>query len=207
MLSAQGVKSKRLNLQYAFHSSQVDVILNDFEKVADAANFHKSEIPVLSPLLSDVISGNINASYVSHHARGTVKFSSCIEAAREKGLINNQSVWVEIGPHPIIGSSLAGLHLAGVDVQWGEYHRDFLDCVRMLGLLAYAFDNSKYWLQYTGDWNLTKGQTPGVVPGAEAPKPSLSTTSIHRVLSEVVVEGERATTATPSWTDSPDQLL
>lgn len=68
----------------------------------------------------------------------------------------------------------------------------------MLGLLAYAFDNSKYWLQYTGDWNLTKGQTPGVVPGAEAPKPSLSTTSIHRVLSEVVVEGERATVVTES---------
>lgn len=142
------------------------------------------------------------------------------------GLINNQSVWVEIGPHPvcsnfiratigpstatfptlhkdtppykIIGSSLAGLHLAGVDVQWGEYHRDFLDCVQMLDLPAYAFDNSKYWLQYTGDWNLTKGQTLGVVPVAEAPKPSLSTTSIHRVLSEVVVEGERATVVTES---------
>ncbi len=226
MLSAQGVKSKRLNLQHAFHSSQVDVILDEFEKVAGAANFHKAKIPVLSPLLSDVISDNIDASYVSHHARETVNFSSCIETAQKMGFINNQSVWVEIGPHPvcsnfvkatigpstatfpslnkdtppykIIGSSLAGLHLAGVDVQWGEYHRDFLDCVQMLDLPAYAFDNSTYWLQYTGDWNLTKGQTPGVVPVAEAPKPSLSTTSIHRVLSEVVVEGEKATVVTES---------
>lgn len=226
MLSAQGVKSKRLNLQHAFHSSQVDVIVDDFQKIAGAANFHKAKIPVLSPLRSDVISGNIDASYVSHHARGTVNFSSCIETAQKMGLIKNQSVWVEIGPHPvcsnfikatigastatfpslnkdappykIIGSSLAGLHLAGVAVQWGEYHRDFLDCVQMLDLPAYAFDNSKYWLQYAGDWNLTKGQTLGVVPVAKTPKPSLSTTSIRRVLSEVVVEGERATVVTES---------
>lgn len=30
-LASQGVRSKRLNLQYAFHSSQVNVILADFE--------------------------------------------------------------------------------------------------------------------------------------------------------------------------------
>lgn len=43
-LSIQGVKSKKLNLQYAFHSSQIDVILDDFEKVASVANFHKPKI-------------------------------------------------------------------------------------------------------------------------------------------------------------------
>ncbi|KAI4285251.1 MAG: hypothetical protein L6R38_000788 [Xanthoria sp. 2 TBL-2021] len=151
------------------------------------------------------------------------------------GLINIQSVWVEIGSHPVctnfikaeigastatfrsphkdtppykvIGSSLADLHLAGIDVQWGEYHRDFLDCVHILDLPAYAFDNSKYWLQYTGDWNLTKGQIPGLVPVAEAPKPSLSTTSIHRVLSEVVADGERATMVTESDISRPDLFV
>ncbi|KAL8783768.1 MAG: hypothetical protein Q9213_004384 [Squamulea squamosa] len=233
-LTAQGVKSKKLNLQYAFHSSQVDVILDDFKSIAGAVNFHTAKIPVISPLLSGVINDSIDASYLSRHARGTVNFSECIATAQQVGLINDQSVWVEIGPHPVctnfikaefgasiptfpslhrdaspykvIGSSLAGLHLAGIPVQWGEYHRDFLDCVRMLDLPAYAWDLKNYWLQYTGDWNLTKGRIAGPAPMAEAPASSLSTTSIHRVLSEVVVDGDKATMVTESDISQPHLL-
>ncbi|KAL8698484.1 MAG: hypothetical protein Q9224_001830 [Gallowayella concinna] len=224
-LTSQGVKSRQLNLQYAFHSSQVDVILGDFQKLANAVNFCTPKIPIMSPLLSTVINDSIDVSYLSRHARETVNFSDCIATAQQLGVVNDQTCWLELGPHPvcskfieaelgagtttfpslreggspyqITGSTLARLHLAGIQVQWGEYHRDFLDCLQLLHLPAYAFDNKNYWIQYTGDWNLTKGQPGALTTVAEAPACSLSTTSIHRVLSEVV-DGDKATIVTES---------
>ncbi|KAL8715826.1 MAG: hypothetical protein Q9220_000493 [cf. Caloplaca sp. 1 TL-2023] len=224
-LATHGIKSKKLNLQYAFHSSQVDVIVTEFEKIARAVDFHTPRVPVISPLLAAVINEKIDASYLGRHARETVNFSGGIATAQQLGLVNDQTVWLEIGPQPVclnfikaelganptslptlrrdvpaykaIGSSLSGLHLAGVHVQWEEYHRDFHSCVQLLDLPTYAFDNKNYWIQYTGDWNLTKGQIGGLASLAEVPKSNLSTTSIHRVLSEVV-DGDKATIVTES---------
>ncbi|KAL8736780.1 MAG: hypothetical protein Q9166_000146 [cf. Caloplaca sp. 2 TL-2023] len=231
--TVHGVKAKKLNLQYAFHSSQVDVFLVELEKIATAASFYTPKIPVLSPLLSGVISDGIDASYLSRHARETVNFSDSITTAQQLGFMNESTVWLEIGPHPVcskfikaelgpntstcpalrkdvpphkvVGSSLAGLHLAGVHVQWGEYHREFLDCVELLDLPAYAFDNKNYWIQHTGDWNLTKGLIGTLATVAEASIPRLSTTSIHRVLSEVI-DGDKATVVTESDISRPDLL-
>ncbi|KAL8840742.1 MAG: hypothetical protein Q9170_001180 [Blastenia crenularia] len=232
-LTSQGIKSKKLNLQYAFHSSQVDTILAEFEEIAKAVDFHIPEIPVISPLLSSMISDDVNASYLSRHARDTVNFSGSIAAAQQLGVINDQTVWLELGPHPVcsnfvkaelgartstfpslrkdtpvykvVASTLSGLHLAGLRVQWGEYHRDFQDCVQLLDLPTYAFDNKNYWIQYTGDWNLSKGQVSGLGTITEAPVSSLSTTSIHKVLSEVV-DGDKATMVTESDISRPDLL-
>ena len=232
-LTSQGIKSKKLNVQYAFHSSQVDVIIPEFEEIAKAVDFHVPTIPVISPLLSSVVNDSIDASYLGRHARDTVNFSGSIAAAQQLGMINDQTVWLELGPHPVcsnfikaelgartttfptlrkdapdykvVGSTLSGLHLAGVQVQWGEYHRDFLDCLQLLDLPGYAFDNKNYWIQYTGDWNLSKGQINGLNTIAEAPVSTLSTTSIHRVLSEVV-DGDKATMVTESDVSRPDLL-
>ncbi|KAL8813485.1 MAG: hypothetical protein Q9200_000219 [Gallowayella weberi] len=223
-LTSQGVKSRKLNLQYAFHSSQVDVILGDFQKLANAVNFCTPKVPIISPLLSTVINDSIDESYLTRHARGTVNFSDCIATAQKLGVVSNQTYWLELGPHPVCSkfieaelgavtvtlsslhkgvspyqttsSTLARLHPTGIQVQWGEYHRDFLDCLQLLHLPSYAFDNKNYWIQYAGDWNLTKGQTSRTAV-AEAPACSLSTTSIHRVLSEVVDE-DKATIVTES---------
>lgn len=230
-LASQGVRSKKLNLEYAFHSSQVDVILADYEDAANAVCFHSPRIPIISPLLSGVINDNVDAAYLTRHARGTVNFSDCLATAQQLGLINDQTVWLEMGPHPVcsnfikaelgastatfpslrkdaplykvVASSLSGLHLAGVQVQWGEYHRDFLECLQLLDLPTYAFDNKNYWIQYTGDWNLTKGMVGGLSTIAEAPVSSLATTSIHKVLSEVI-DGDKATVVTESDISRPD---
>ncbi|KAL9604622.1 MAG: hypothetical protein Q9219_000342 [cf. Caloplaca sp. 3 TL-2023] len=224
-LASQRIKSKKLNVQYAFHSSQVDSITTEFEEIAKAADFHIPTIPIISPLLSSVLDDKIDASYLSRHARDTVNFSGGIATAQQLGFVNDQTVWLEIGPHPVcsnfvkaelgvrtstfpslrrdapifkvVGSTLSGLHLAGIQVNWEEYHRDFLDSLQLLHLPTYAFDNKNYWIQYTGDWNLSKGQIKALGNIAEVPVSTLSTTSIHRVLSEVV-DGDKATIVTES---------
>lgn len=232
-LASHGTKSKKLNLQYAFHSSQVDAILAEFEDIAKAVHFHAPTVPIISPLLSSVINDSIDASYLSRHARDTVNFSGSIAAAQQIGLVNDQTVWLELGPHPVcsnfikaelgarattfaslrkdtpiykvLGNSLSGLHLVGVQVHWEEYHRDFQECVQLLDLPTYAFDNKNYWIQYTGDWNLSKGQMGGLSTVPEAPVSNLATTSIHRVLSEVV-DGDKATIVTESDVSRADLL-
>ena len=233
-LAAQGVKCTKLNVPYAFHSSQVDAILTDFESIASHVTMNKPSVPVISPLLTSVLSeeDSIDAKYLCRHAREAVNFSGALVAAQELGLVNVEFIWVEIGPHPVclsfvktelgqniitvpslrkdaspyrtIAGSLASLHTAGLAIDWNEYHRDFLDCVQMLDLPTYAFDNKNYWIQYTGDWNLTKGQAVGnlaILP--EAVTPSISTTSVQRVISESA-EKDKASMVIESDISRPD---
>lgn len=233
LLTAEGIKSTKLNVQYAFHSSQVDPILDEFTKLASSVVFHKPTVPIISPLLSTGLSevDSINAEYLARHAREAVNFVGGIASAQQLGLINDMTVWVEIGPHPvclgfvkselgqstvtapslrrneaaykILSNSLSVLHTVGISIDWNEYHRDFLDCVHMLDLPAYAFDNKNYWIQYTGDWNLSKGQTGGLAIMPEIAKSSLSTTTVHKVISEVV-ENDTATVVVESDIGRPD---
>ncbi|KAF6220093.1 hypothetical protein HO133_003224 [Letharia lupina] len=235
-LSNQGTKCTKLNTQFAFHSSQVDPILVDFENKAKSVTFNKPQIPVISPLLSSVLSEShsIDEHYLSRHARETVNFVGGMAAAQQLGLINDQTVWVELGPHPVcmsfvkqelghdvltapslrkgtapyktLSDSLAMLHTNGISIDWNEYHRDFIECVQMLDLPTYAFDNKNYWIQYTGDWNLHKGQVLGLaaLPAIEA-APKLSTTTVHKVISEVV-EQDKATVVIESDISRPDLL-
>ncbi len=233
-LAAQGVKCTKLNVPYAFHSSQVDAILADFESIASQVTMEKPSVPVISPLLAGVLSeeDSIDAKYLCRHAREAVNFSGALAAAQQFGLVNVETVWVEIGPHPVClsfvkselgqnitavpslrkdavpykttATSLAALHTAGLVIDWNEYHRDFLDCVQMLDLPTYAFDNKTYWIQYTGDWNLTKGQAVGnlaILP--EAVTPSISTTSVQKVISESA-EKDRASMVIESDISRPD---
>ena len=233
LLSAEGIKSTKLNVQYAFHSSQVDPVLDEFTRLASSVVFHKPTVPVISPLLSTVLSevDNVNGEYLARHAREAVNFVGGIASAQQLGLINDKTVWVEIGPHPvclgfvksefgpstvtapslrrnegpykIISTSLSTLHNAGISINWNEYHRDFLDCVQMLDLPAYAFDNKNYWIQYTGDWNLSKGQVGQLALTPEVTKSTLSTTTIQKVISEVV-EKDTATIIVESDVGRPD---
>lgn len=233
LLTAEGIKSTKLNVQYAFHSSQVDPILDEFTELASSVVFHKPTVPVISPLLSTVLSevDNINGEYLARHARETVDFVGSIAAAQQLGLINDMTVWVEIGPHPvclgfvksefgqntvtapslrrnessykILSNSLSALHTVGISIDWNEYHRDFLDCVQMLDLPAYAFDNKNYWIQYTGDWNLSKGQAGGLAIMPEIARSTLSTTTVQKVVSEEV-EKDVATIVVESDIGRPD---
>lgn len=236
-LREKGIKCTKLNVQFAFHSTQVDPILTSFQKLAGSIVFQKPKIPVISPLLSGVLneSDSIDKEYLSKHARGTVDFLGALEAAQQLGVINENTIWLELGPHPVcsgfvksgLGSStkvasslnrnfddykvvsdtLAFLHTAGLDINWNDYHRNFQGSLQMLDLPAYAFDNKKYWIDYVGDWNLTKGQTGRLAILPAAVTPSLSTTTVQKVISEVIEDDKvKATMVIESDVSRPDLL-
>ncbi|RYP55311.1 hypothetical protein DL768_000066 [Monosporascus sp. mg162] len=220
LLTGTGFKCTQLKVPFAFHSAQVEPILDDFEDLARSVRFHAPNIPVISPLLGKLVEGvPINASYLRNHARETVDLLGGLVSAQQSGVIDEKTVWLEVGPHPVcmnmvkaafgattiavptlrrneqayktLSATMCTLHSAGINLDWNEYHRDFDASVRLLDIPAYSYDLKNYWLQYEGDWCLTKnrGALTAPVKALEAPKPKLSTTTVHKVTKEEIKDG------------------
>ncbi|MCJ1283716.1 hypothetical protein MMC26_003047 [Xylographa opegraphella] len=185
-LAREGLKAIKLHVPFAFHTSQVDPILDAFEIEARSAVFAKPTIPVISPLLGKVITNaEFNASYLRRHSREKVDFLAAITVAQKEKIVTEESVWIEIGSHPVclgmikstlgyktitapslrrnedpwktLSESAANLCCQGVSIKWSEFHIDYNDSHRLLTLPSYSFDLKKYWIDYKNNWCLTKG--------------------------------------------------
>jgi monodictyphenone polyketide synthase len=189
-LEAEGFKCIVLEVAFAFHSAQMDPILDEFEALAaSGVVFQAPNLPVISPLLGKVVfdEHTIDSLYMRRATRETVNFLSAMEMAHKISTIDDATVWVEIGPHPVcvnfvrsslpstgvtvssfrrgednwvtLTNSLGALHCAGVPVDWNEFHQPFERALRLLDLPTYSWNEKTYWIQYKGNWALTKGNT------------------------------------------------
>ena len=213
-LAAAGLKKTLLELPFAFHSVQMDPILDDIRAISRNVEFSKPSIPVASTLLGSLVEDKdvITPDYLARQARQPVQFQKALEACKARGITDDKTVWIEMGAHPLclgmvrstlgvgptkalpslkrdedawatLSRSVATAYESGVEVSWTEYHRDFRHALKLLELPTYAFDLKKYWLNYEGDWLLTKNSAPST---ASAPKqqPTFSTTCLQHVESE-----------------------
>jgi iterative type I PKS product template protein len=191
ILTQRGFKATKLNVPFAFHSAQVDPILDQFKKTASAVTFNKPIVPVLSPLEGEIIreAGVINPEYLARHARETVNFWTALTSGQKDKVFDEKTAWLEVGAHPVcsgmvkasigatvtapslrrgedawktISTSICQLFNAGVNFNFDEFHREFNDSQELLSLPTYSFDNKKYWLDYHNNWTLTKGEAPQV---------------------------------------------
>jgi acyl transferase domain-containing protein len=218
VLEAAGFRCIRLSVAFAFHSEQTDPILDDFEAAAKSGVlFQEPKVPVISPLLGKVVfdGRTFNAKYVRRATREPVDFVSALETGYNMSSIGDDSVWIEIGPHPVcvnfikgtlpstrlampsfrrghdnwksISESMAALHLAGVELDWNQFHSPFADRnqLQLVDLPTYTWDEKQYWLQYNGDWCLTKGNT-YYHDNLETTKQVASATPVYESLSSLV---------------------
>jgi acyl transferase domain-containing protein len=197
--------------------------LNEFERVAGSVRFCKEKVPIISSLLGCMSNAPFDGPYLRRHAREPVNFLGGLIAAQGAGVIDENTVWLEVGPHPVclgmvkatfgvstIGSptlrrnevayrtisrSLSTLHTAGLAIDWNEYHRDFSSSLRLLDLPTYSFDDKNYWIQYSGDWCLTKNRIEPPKAAVVEEVPKLSTSSVHKITSEVVKGDEVSVSA------------
>jgi iterative type I PKS product template protein len=230
ILAANGFKTTKLNVPYAFHSAQVDMILEEFKVAAKSAIFHTPQIPVISTYTGSVVteSNVFGAEYLSRHCRESVNFLGGVTSAVQSGVVDEQTVWLEIGPHPVcsnmiksilgkdttavsclnrnddpwktVASTLSALFNVGVDIDWSEYHHAFGASHEVLSIPSYAYDDKVYWIDYKENWTLTKGQK---VAKKEV-RPSLSTTSIQKIIQEKI-DVDKATVVAES--DLAEPLL
>lgn len=219
-LSSQGLKSTMLKVPFAFHSQQIDAIMEDFQAICSSVSYTPPQVPIFSPLLRSVIRSDtaIRSDYLPRHARETVDFCAAITVGYDEGVATEKTAWLEIGAHPICSSlikattganpvtapslkrnedvwktitdSLRSLYLAGVNIDFDEYHREYNDAHELLTLPSYSFDDKRYWLDYHENWTLTKGQAPSPVEGATpmAAPSKLSTTSCQKIVFEELQE-------------------
>ena len=212
-LKAAGIKSVLLPCAYAFHSAQVTPILESFKESARSVPFANAAIPVISPLLQEVVTGEdiFGPEYLARHARETVNFLGGITAAKREELVDPNTVWVEIGPTPVCSafiksslgtetvivpslhkkedpwrttsSGLSLLHRKGLHIDWDEVHGEYESSHVVLGLPSYTFENKNYWLDYTNNWCLIKGEVLEK-PTERRRARGLSTSSVHKLTKE-----------------------
>ena len=227
LLEKEGYKCFILDVPFAFHSAQTDPVLDEFEDLAvSGVLFQPPQLPIISPLLDKVIfdEKTVNAKYMRRATRESVNFLAALRTAHNIGTIDDDTAWIEIGPHPVcvnliksslgraasqiavpsfrrgesnwktLADSVATLHCAGVNIEWNEFHGPFEKGLRLLDIPTYAWNEKNYWIQYNGDWALTKGnhfydEEKGIGAFAKSlPEPSsvssLSTSTIGSVLEE-----------------------
>lgn len=213
-LKATNTKCSLLSTAYAFHSAQIQVIVEQYRKAASSVEFGTPIVPVISPLLGDVVTdGNVfGPDYLCRQAREAVNFMGALKASESKGVVDHNAIWLEIGPTPVcstfiksclgskaltvpslrkqedvwktLSGTLSNLYSKGLTIQWEEVHREYEASHTVLALPSYRFEEKNYWLDYNNNWCLTKGQK--LVESA-APKRRgrhLSTPSVQKVTKE-----------------------
>ena len=178
LCASRNVKSTELPVRYAFHSAQMDPILDAFEIIAKGVVFATSRIPVASTLLSTVVTekGVFDSVYLRNQTRQPVNL---VDTVRACGVRNGSSTLIDIGPGSTcskhftqslqnvsvkswgaslqrdkddwqsVNNILQKAHVAGLVVDWQEFWRYDMQSVRLVdGLPSYAFDLENYWHSY-----------------------------------------------------------
>ncbi|KAH7134406.1 hypothetical protein EDB81DRAFT_903350 [Dactylonectria macrodidyma] len=183
-----GHKTTFLGVPFAFHSSQVGPILEEFESATRQVKFRTPSVPYVSPLLCEVLSEKnpVDHSYLVKACRQVVNFQGALEEATTAGIVTDKTIWLEIGSHPacsgmvkgtlgsksntaatlrkdtdtwrVLTTTLEMLYLSGIEIDWNEYHRDFEQFNSVVELPRYSWDLKNYWIMYRNDFCLTKGE-------------------------------------------------
>ncbi|OBT76080.1 Type I Iterative Polyketide synthase (PKS) [Pseudogymnoascus sp. 05NY08] len=193
LFQSKGLECIKLDIPFAFHSAQVNPILEGFESAARGIRYCVPSLPYISPLLELVVSDGVtlDASYLARACRSAVNFQGALRSAKEASLVDGQTIWIEIGSHPacsgmikgtigpesitipslrkgvdtweVLTRSLETLYLNRINIEWNEWHRDFKSSHTVLQLPRYSWDLKNYWIQYRNNFCLTKGEGTTVI--------------------------------------------
>ncbi len=160
-LAGQGVRTRRLRVDRAFHSGHVDAILPEFAEVLAGLTFHRPSLPVVSSVTGRPAEV-LDAEYWLRQVREPVRFADALATVAELGPHHH----LEIGPSsvltPLVGAdgvavpavradraedttlstAVAALSCAGVPVDWAA----LVPPARRVDLPTYAFQHQRYWL-------------------------------------------------------------
>ncbi|GAB3833002.1 hypothetical protein GCM10027610_026130 [Dactylosporangium cerinum] len=169
-IAALGRRTTKLQVSHAFHSPLMEPMLDSFREVVETLTLHRPRIPIVSTVLGRLASDDELRSpeYWVDHVSRPVRFADAVAALHAEGT----STFLELGPGSALSaaarevlsgvrnlaflsamrrgdeedaamSSLAGLHLAGTEVDW----RSVLGPdARPVDLPTYAFQRKSYWV-------------------------------------------------------------
>uniref|UniRef100_UPI00384E494B type I polyketide synthase n=1 Tax=Kitasatospora fiedleri TaxID=2991545 RepID=UPI00384E494B len=205
---ADGIRARRLPVNYAAHSAQVEAIREHL--LTDLADItpRQAAVPFYSTVTGEPVdTRTLDAAYWYRNLREPVRFDLAVEALTQ----DRHGVFVEVSPHPVLvpvldvaatgtlrrGSgrqefhlALARLHTHGVAVDWtpvlpGEPHH--------VPLPTYAFQHRPYWLTPTA------GKTDVSAAGLDPAGHPLLGAAVELAGEQGVLFTGRLSTATRPW--------
>ncbi|MCI3934278.1 SDR family NAD(P)-dependent oxidoreductase [Streptomyces sp. AN091965] len=148
----EGRRTRRLRVSHAFHSPQMDAMLDAFGQVAQKLTFHPPGIPVVSDVTGDIAGADqlCSPEYWVRHARATVRFDDGMRRLVAAGV----RTFVEVGPAGTL-TALAQDCLAGEPAATGAVliptarsRRPEADTVRTALATAFAHGARVDWTRF-----------------------------------------------------------
>ncbi|MET8853315.1 SDR family NAD(P)-dependent oxidoreductase [Amycolatopsis sp. NPDC004625] len=164
---AQGIRAKRVPVDYASHSAQVEAIEAELRELLAPITPRSSEIAFYSTVTAEPIdTAGLDGPYWYANLRNPVLFDATTRRLAEDGY----DTFVECSPHPVLTmsvqdtvdeavvtgtlrrgeggldrlyTSFAEAWVHGVDLDWTPA---FGEGARLVPLPTYAFDHQRYWL-------------------------------------------------------------
>ncbi|MFD4322331.1 type I polyketide synthase, partial [Streptomyces sp. NPDC058548] len=137
-LTERNVRARRIAVDYASHSAQVERIEDELLTVLAPVRPRPADVPFFSTVTGDWLdTTGMDAAYWYRNLRQTVRFAPAVESL----LAQDHQVFVEVSPHPVLTMAVqataeeTGLRAVAV----GTLRRDHGDSRRFLTSLAEAF--------------------------------------------------------------------
>ncbi|SNT58710.1 type I polyketide synthase [Actinacidiphila glaucinigra] len=96
---ADGVRARRIAVDYASHSAQVDLLRDELAELLAPITPGEAEVPFLSTVTGEWVSGpELDGGYWFRNLRQTVELEQAVRTLLEQGF----GVFVESSPHPVL---------------------------------------------------------------------------------------------------------
>ncbi|MEM1068261.1 MAG: SDR family NAD(P)-dependent oxidoreductase [Planctomycetota bacterium] len=171
-IEAAGIFCRRLRVEYAFHSPQMEPVREELLRSLAGVRAQAAHTPLISTVTGDRLSGQeLEADYWWQNVRRSVRFADAMHVAANDGF----GVALEVGPHPVLtmaitdcfqqdgtnvrvfpslhrerqdslcmSESLGGLYKVGVDLDWSKF------CEwpsQRVTLPVYPFQHQRCWTE------------------------------------------------------------
>ncbi|WP_158263025.1 type I polyketide synthase [Amycolatopsis sp. CA-128772] len=157
---ADGIRAKRVPVDYASHSAQVEQLRDELLDVLAPITPRRGETAFISTVTGEWHE-SVDAGYWYTNLRSTVRLDTAVERLKNAGF----GTFIEVSPHPVLtmalgddvvalGSlrrddggltrfhtALAEAHVRGVPVDWTPAFPD----AHVVDLPTYAFQRRQYW--------------------------------------------------------------
>ncbi|MFI6446059.1 SDR family NAD(P)-dependent oxidoreductase, partial [Kitasatospora sp. NPDC050543] len=170
---ADGVRARRVPVDYASHSAQVESIRAELLDVLSEIRPRAGRVPVFSTVTGELVDGSgMDGEYWYTNLRTTVRFAEAVDTLLGDGF----GTFVEVSAHPVLAmavqdaaeaagrevaafgtlrrheggverlfASLAEAHVRGLRVDWQSFLAD--RGARRVELPTYAFQRERYWVE------------------------------------------------------------
>ncbi|MEV4616789.1 type I polyketide synthase [Kitasatospora sp. NPDC049258] len=216
---ADGVRARRVPVDYASHSAQVERIERELAEVLAPITPRAAQVPFCSTVTGELLDTTaLDAGYWYRNLRGTVEFEQATRALLAAG----HRVFVEVSPHPVVCTgiqetidstglpaaatgtlrraeggparfllSLAEARCYGARVDWELFFAG--TGARRVELPTYAFQRRRYWPQPGG------GGADLASAGLAAPGHPLLGAAVHLAQGDGVVATAGWSVRTQPW--------